>query len=296
MQVGFRYFAVVEDIFTSLNLHCEGWISVYCEPSRPCFLGASPMSLGEFLVQHTRWNVGLSQIALSRFSPLLYGPLRMPISQSMCYAEFAYSPFYFLALYILALVPQLCFVQGIPLYPRVSSPFFLVFLFVFVSAQLKHVEEVYSSGNSIRTWSNEQRIWMMKSLTCYVYAMLEAVMEKVGMRTASFLPTNKVVDEEQAKRYEIGVYDFQAPALFMVPLCTVYVVNVGCIVIGIGRILCSGKGMSEMGIQGLIALFGVVLNYPLVEGMVLRKDKGRVAASVSLVSALISCMIILSLV
>ncbi|KAK4405847.1 Cellulose synthase-like protein G3 [Sesamum angolense] len=132
--VGFRYFAVVEDYFTGFNLHCEGWISMYLQPSRSAFLGASPISLNELLVQNTRWYVGLNQVAMSRFSPLVYGLLRMPISQSMCYAEFAYSSLYFLALYILAVIPQLFLVRGISLYPEVSSPFFVVFSFVFLSA------------------------------------------------------------------------------------------------------------------------------------------------------------------
>ncbi|KAK6138731.1 hypothetical protein DH2020_027524 [Rehmannia glutinosa] len=289
--VGFRYFAVVEDVFTGFNLHCDGWISVYIEPSRPCFLGASPITLSELLVQHMRWNVGLNQIAMSRFSPLLYGPLRMSISQSMCYAEFAHSPLYCLSLYILALVPQLCLLRGIPLYPQVSSPFFVVFLFVFLSSQLKHMQEVFSTGHSMRTWSNEQRIWMMKSLTSYLYATFDAIMEKVGLRTASFLPTNKVVDDEQAKRYQMGIYDFQVPALFMVPLCTLYILNVASLVIGFGRILHSQKG-NEMVIQTFIPLFATVLHFPLFEGMVLRKDKGAISKSVSLVSALISTVVL----
>ncbi|KAK6161368.1 hypothetical protein DH2020_004749 [Rehmannia glutinosa] len=257
--VGFRYFAVVEDVFTGFNLHCDGWISVYIEPSRPCFLGASPITLSELLVQHMRWNVGLNQIAMSSFSPLLYGPLRMSISQSMCYAEFAHSPLYFLSLYILALIPQLCLLRGIPLYPQ--------------------------------DMVEQQRIWMMKSLTSYLYATFDAIMEKVGLRTASFLPTNKVVDDEQAKRYQMGIYDFQVPALFMVPLCTLYILNVASLVIGFGRILHSQKG-NEMVIQTFIPLFATVLHFPLFEGMVLRKDKGAISKSVSLVSALISTVVL----
>ncbi|KAL0414359.1 UNVERIFIED_CONTAM: Cellulose synthase-like protein G2 [Sesamum radiatum] len=240
-SVGFRYFAVVEDYFTGFNLHCEGWNSVYLQPSRSAFLGASPISLNEVLVQNTRWYVGLNQVAMSRFSPLVYGLMRMPISQSMCYAEFAYSAHYFLALYVLAIIPQLFLVRGISLYPEVSSPFFVVFSFVFLSSQLKHVQEIFSTGHSMRTWSNEQRIWMMKSLTSYLYATLEAVMEKIGLMKASFLPTNKVVDDEQAKRYQMGIYDFQAPALFLVPLCSLYILNVASLIIGFGRIMQTQK-------------------------------------------------------
>ncbi|PIN10632.1 Cellulose synthase (UDP-forming) [Handroanthus impetiginosus] len=292
-EVGFRYFSLVEDFFTGFNLHCEGWKSVYIEPSRPCFLGASPTSLSELLVQHARWNVGLNQVSLSKFSPLVYGPLRMSTSQSMCYAEFAYSPLYFLSLYVLAIVPQLCLLRGIPLYPEVSSPFFHVFSFVFLSAQLKNVQEVSWTGHSIRTYWREQRIWMIKSLTSYLYATLDAVMEKIGLRKASFLPKNKVVDNEQTKRYQMGIYDFQASALFMVPLCSLYILNVASFVMGFLKILHTQKA-HEMLIQVFIPLFAAVLHFPLLEGMVLRKDKGRVPPSVSLLSALISVIILSS--
>ncbi|XP_012842665.1 PREDICTED: cellulose synthase-like protein G1 isoform X2 [Erythranthe guttata] len=291
-EVGFRYFAVVEDYFTGLNLHCEGWTSVYYEPSRPCFLGASPISLGELLVQHTRWNVGLSQVALSRFSPMIYGTMRMSVFQSMCYAEIAYSPLYFLALYILALVPQLCLLQGIPLYPEISNPYLLVFLFVVLSSQARHLQDVFSTGHKIQAWSNEHRIWMMKSLTCYFYATLDVIMEKFGLKNNSFVPTNKVVDEEQAKRYRMGVYDFQAPAMFMVPLCTLYIVNVASFVVGIGKIILGGGNSNEMVVQACIPLFVAVLNFPLLEGMVSRKDKGRVSSFVSLISVLIAAVVL----
>ncbi|KAL7144914.1 hypothetical protein ABFS83_07G043000 [Erythranthe nasuta] len=291
-EVGFRYFTVVEDYFTGLNLHCEGWTSVYYEPSRPCFLGASPISLGELLVQHTRWNVGLSQVALSRFSPMIYGTMRMSVFQSMCYAEIAYSPLYFLALYILALVPQICLLQGIPLYPEISNPYFLVFLFVVLSSQARHLQDVFSTGHKIQAWSNEHRIWMMKSLTCYFYATLDVIMEKFGLKNNSFVPTNKVVDEEQAKRYRMGVYDFQAPAMFMVPLCTLYIVNVASFVVGIGKIILGGGNSNEMVVQACIPLFVAVLNFPLLEGMVSRKDKGRVSSFVSLISVLIAAVVL----
>lgn len=130
---------------------------------------------------------------------------------------------------------------------------------------------------------------MMKSLTSYLYATIEATMEKIGLTKASFLPTNKVVDDEQAKRYQMGVYDFQAPALFMVPLCSLYILNVASFIIGFGRILQTQK-WSEMLIQAFIPLFATVLHFPLLEGMVLRKDKGRVSPSVSVPSAVISAI------
>ncbi|KAK4405844.1 Cellulose synthase-like protein G1 [Sesamum angolense] len=186
-----------------------------------------------------------------------------------------------------ALIPQLYLIRGISLYPEVSSLFFIVFLFIFLSAQLKHVQEVFLTAHSIRTWSNEQRMWMMKALTSYLFAGLEVVMEKIGLTKTSFLPTNKVDDDQQTKCYQMGIYNFQAPARFMVPLCSLYMLNVGSLIIGFGRIMQSQK-WGEMLLQAFIPLFATVLHFPLLEGMVLRKDKGRVSPSVSWLSVVIS--------
>lgn len=175
---------------------------------------------------------------------------------------------------------------------QTTSPFFVVFLFVFVSAQLKQVHEVLTTGYSMRTWLYEQRMWMIKSLTSYAYATLDAVLEKIGLTKASFLATSKVVDDEVAQRYRMGTYDFGAPAVFMVPLCTLYMINVAAFVIGFGRILHGGE--MHMHMQVLVSLLGLILHYPLFEGMVLRKDKGRVSSSVSLLSAIISSILLAS--
>ncbi|XP_057771368.1 cellulose synthase-like protein G2 [Salvia miltiorrhiza] len=288
-QVGFRYFAVVEDYFTGLNLHCEGWKSVYYEPSRPCFLGTTPISLGEVLVQLTRWSLGLNQVAFSKFSPLVYGSLRMPILQSMAYAEIAFYPLYFLPVCILALLPQFCLLRGFHLYPQVSSPFFPLFVFLFFSSQAKHVQDILIMGYPIRTWITEQRMWMMRSFTSYFYANIYTIMDKMGLKKASFLPTDKAVDEGAATLYEKGVYNFEAPSLFMVPFCTLYMLNLASFLVGFVRILRGEKGML---IEAFIPLFGLVLHLPLLEGMVVRKDKGRVPTKDFVASLLVSSMLL----
>ncbi|KAL0414368.1 UNVERIFIED_CONTAM: Cellulose synthase-like protein E6 [Sesamum radiatum] len=161
------------------------------------------------------------------------------------------------------------------------------------ATQLKHVQEVFLAGHSIKTWSNEQRMWMMKALTSYLYAGLEVVMEKIGLTKISFVPTNKVDDDEQTKCYQMGIYNFQAPARFMVPLCSLYILNVSSLIIGFGRIMQTQK-WGEMLLQALIPLFATVLHFPLLEGMVLRKDKGRVSPCVSLLSTVISTIFLSS--
>ncbi|KAL1562118.1 cellulose synthase-like protein G2 [Salvia divinorum] len=292
-QVGFRYFAVAEDFLTGLMLHCEGWKSVYYESSRarPGFLGASPDNLGDVLVQQSRWSVGLNQVAFSKYSPLVYGILKMPILQTMCYAEIAFYTISFLPLYILALLPQISLLRGIHLYPQVSSPFFFVFVFLFISSQAKHLQEVLVMGYRMRTWITEQRMWMIRSFTSYFYGNMNTIMDKIGLRKASFLPTNKAVDEAAAELYQKGMYNFEAPPLFMVPMCTLYMINMGSFVAGIARVLHAEKGKGML-IESSIPLFGMIIHLPLLQGMVVRKDKGRVPTNVSVVSLLLSSIVV----
>ncbi|KAI6707130.1 hypothetical protein NL676_010092 [Syzygium grande] len=207
-EIGFMYGSVAEDFFTSLTLHCKGWKSAYCCPLQPQFLGASTTNLNDLMVQVTRWSSGLAEVSFSRFSPLIYGPWRMSILQSMCYAEMAFFPLYCLPLCCFATIPQICLFNGITIFPEVSSSLFLVYSFVFLSSLSKHLYEVVQCGHSVRTFINEQRIWIIHSVTSYLYGSINAILTKTGVRRASFLPTNKVADDEQTEKYEKGVFDF----------------------------------------------------------------------------------------
>ncbi|KAF7149872.1 hypothetical protein RHSIM_Rhsim02G0034700 [Rhododendron simsii] len=331
-KVGFLYLSVAEDYFTGLvNMHCKGWKSVYCDPVRPAFLGAATTNLNDVLVQSTRWSSGLVEVGLSRFCPLIYGPKKMSALQTMCYGELAFFPFYFLPLWCFATIPQLCLLNGIAVYPEdvfckrklfcvgcdpendnakcygsgigpaaywgdvtvASNWFFMVFSFVFLSSQSKHIQEVLSTGGSMRSWINEQRIWMIKSVTCHLYGSLDAIMKRLGMKEANFMPTNKVMDVEQTRLYQMGKIDFQTSIMLLAPLVILTIINVVSFVGGVTRAMVTGK-FSDMFIQVFLSLFIVTMGYPVIEGMILRKDKGRIPPSVSILSVLVS-MIFLSL-
>ncbi|THG16546.1 hypothetical protein TEA_002356 [Camellia sinensis var. sinensis] len=298
LQVGFLYFSVAEDYFTDfINLHGKGWISVYCDPARPGFLGSSTTNLSDLLVQGTRWSSGLVEVAISRFCPLIYGPKqkkkKISVLERMCYAELAFFPFYFIPLWCFATIPQLYLLNGIPLYPEVSSSYFIVFSFIFVSSQSKHIQEIFSTGGSIQTWRNEQRMWMIKSVTCHLYGSLDAFIKRMGMREASFLPTNKAVDDEQLKRYQMGKFDFQASNMLIVPAVALVILNLVSLFGGVTRMVVINGSFNEMLVQVGLSFFIVSVSYPILEGMVVRKDKGRVPISVSILSAVISLIYLL---
>ncbi|XP_058200564.1 cellulose synthase-like protein G2 isoform X3 [Rhododendron vialii] len=287
-EVGFLYLSVAEDYLTSLvNMHCKGWKSVYCDPVRPAFLGAGTTNLNDVLVQSTRWSSSLVEVGLSRFCPLIYGPKKMSALQTMCYGELAFFPFYFLPLWCFATIPQLCLLNDIAVYPEASNWFFMVFSFVFLSSVSKHIQEVLSTGGSMRSWINEQRIWMIKSVTCHLYGSLDAIMKRLGMREAKFMITNKVIDDEQTRLYQTGKIDFQTSIMLLAPLVILTIINVVSFVGGVTRAMVTGK-FSYMFIQVFLSLFIVTMGYPVIEGMILRKDKGRIPPSVTILSVLVS--------
>ncbi|TYI12202.1 hypothetical protein ES332_A09G261000v1 [Gossypium tomentosum] len=160
-KVGFLYFCVLEDYFTGFTLHRKGWKSVYLYPKRPQFLGISTTNFNETSIQWTRWISGLTSVTISRFCPLICGPLKMSLVHLMCYLEVACMPFLCcLSVWGFALIPQLCLFNGIPLYPKISDSNFNIFSIIFISAISKSLYDIVTTGDQFRVWKNEWRIWM----------------------------------------------------------------------------------------------------------------------------------------
>lgn len=170
---------------------------------------------------------------------------------------------------------------------QVSSTYSMVLSLVFVSSLCKHLYEVVASGYSVQTFMNEQRMWMIRSVTSHVYGTMDAILKQLGMRTASFSPTNKAADDQQSKRYKMGLFDFQTSIMFLAPMVAAVILNVASFVGGITRVLALG-GWDKLLMQMGLVLFAIVMSYPVIEGMVLRTDKGRVPPTVTLVSAILS--------
>nr|GFC44735.1 cellulose synthase A catalytic subunit 7 [Tanacetum cinerariifolium] len=43
-EIGWMYGSATEDVLTGFRMHVRGWISIYCMPSRPAFLGCAPIN------------------------------------------------------------------------------------------------------------------------------------------------------------------------------------------------------------------------------------------------------------
>ncbi|GMN53482.1 hypothetical protein TIFTF001_022617 [Ficus carica] len=292
-EVGFLHYSVVEDFLTGFVLQSKGWKSVYVNLSKPQFLGSGVTNLNDLLTQGTRWSTGLVEVGISKFCPFFYGPSKMSFLEKMCYANLSIFPLYCLPLWCFATIPQLCLLKGIPLYPEVSNLFFISFVLLFISSIAQHSYEILITGGSLRLLIYEQRIWMMKSITSHLYGTLDALMKRIGVREASFLPTNKAEGDERVKLYENGVYDFRTSTMFLVPLVALVILNMSSLLMGFARAILVGD-LDKMFVQVFISLYILAINYPIIEGMVIRKDKGRIPTSVTISSSILSMIVLLS--
>lgn len=124
---------------------------------------------------------------------------------------------------------------------------------------------------------------MMKSVTAHFYGSMDNILKRLGLRKASFVPTNKVLDNEQIKSYEMGKFDFQTSTMFLVPLVSLVILNIAAFIGGAIRTISVGN-WDKMLVQLLLSFYILIINFAIVEGMVMRKDKGRIPPSAILLS------------
>jgi len=57
-------------------------------------------------------------------------------------------------------------------------------------------------------------------------------------------------------------------------------INIFCLVVGVYRVILVGD-WDKLFIQIALASFIITVNFPIIEGLVIRKDKGRISQSVA---------------
>lgn len=155
---------------------------------------------------------------------------------------------------------------------QVSSSWFAVFAGVYISSLVQHLYEVVSSGGSIRTWWNEQRIFLIKSVTALLFGSLDVLMKWLGITKASFRLTNKAVDQEKLEKYMKGKFDFSGAKMFMIPLTLLVILNTLCFVGGMKRVITM-RNWEEMFGQAFLCSFILILSLPVLQGLVPKRNK-----------------------
>lgn len=165
---------------------------------------------------------------------------------------------------------------------QVTNPWFAAFATVFISSLCQHLYEVLSSGGSVSTWWNEQRIWMIKSVTACLFGCLDVFFKWLGIAKASFRSINKSIDQEKLQKYEKGKFNFKGAKNFMIPLILLVLLNLVCFIGGI-RGLIHRRNVEEMFGQGFLSLYVFVLSLPILEGLIPKLSNWRdVAISIGI--------------
>ncbi|XP_058095876.1 cellulose synthase-like protein G3 [Magnolia sinica] len=293
-KMGVRYGSLVEDFYTGYRLHCEGWESVFCNPEKAAFVGDVPISLSDVLSQTKRWCVGLLEVSFSKFNPLItIWTTRISLEMGMCYTHYAFWSAWSIPITTYAFLPQLALLYQIPLFPKVSDLWLYLYVYLFIGAYAQDLIEFLIMGGTIQRWWNDQRMWMTRGLTSYLFSLIEFSLKQIGFSGAGFSVTNKVMDDDQNKRYKQGIFEFGVSSPMFMALSMAAAINLIAFTVGFARVLMVGI-LEQMLVQLLISGFVMVNSWPIYEGMILRRDKGRIptqTTTISIVLALVLCIV-----
>uniref|UniRef100_A0A0D3H830 Cellulose synthase-like protein E6 n=1 Tax=Oryza barthii TaxID=65489 RepID=A0A0D3H830_9ORYZ len=285
-EIGVKYGCPVEDVITGLAIHCRGWESVYMEPQRAAFVGVAPATLAQTILQHKRWSEGNFTIFLSKHNTFLFGHGKISLQLQMGYCIYGLWAANSLPTIYYVMIPALGLVKGTPLFPEIMSPWATPFIYVFFVKTLYGLYEALLSGDTLKGWWNGQRMWMVKSITSYLYGFIDTIRKCVGMSKMSFEVTAKVSGHDEAKRYEQEILEFGSSSPEYVIIATVALLNFVCLVGGLSQIMAGVWNMpwNVFLPQAILCGMIVIINMPIYEAMFLRKDNGRIPTAVTLAS------------
>ncbi|KAL1532221.1 cellulose synthase-like protein G3 isoform X1 [Salvia divinorum] len=285
-KIGFRYGSLVEDYYTGYRLQCEGWKSALCDPSRAAFLGDIPITINDVLNQVKRWSVGLLEVAFSKCSPLTYGSRNIGILMGLGYAHYSLLPIWSIPITIYGLVPSLALLQGLPIFPKVSEPWFWLYAFLFLGSYGQDCFDFMSTRGTFRRWWSDQRMWLMRASSAFSFGIVEYMSKCLGMETHGFNVTSKVMEDEQSQRYDDGIFEFGVPSPMFLPLASLATLNLVAFLAGLARVSKGGE-FDAFFVQMFVAGFGVLNSFPIYGAMFLRRDSGRMPINTTLTSTLL---------
>ncbi|PON57641.1 Cellulose synthase [Parasponia andersonii] len=297
-EMGLIYGCLVEDVLTGLVIQCRGWRSVYCCPERKAFLGAAPTTLLQTLVQHKRWAEGDLQILLSRYCPLTYGYQKIPIRLQLSYFLYLLWPLNCLPSLYYIIVPSLCLLKGISLFPQMSDIWVVPFFSVFFGNRAFSLGELLIYGGTCQEWLNDQRMWLFKRTTSFFFSLLDNILRLLGFTKLAFTITAKVVDDDVSERYEQELTEFGTDSPMFTILSTLAMLNAMGFIWGLKRSVLSEQSLflNPFSLQAILCGLLVFINLPIYQATFLRKDKGRMPTSVtyrSIMFTIVACSIAL---
>ncbi|KAK6917890.1 Cellulose synthase [Dillenia turbinata] len=295
-EMGVKYGTPIEDIITGLSIQCKGWKSIYYHPERESFVGLVPTTLLQALVQHKRWSEGHLQIFLSEHNPLIYGHNKIPLRLQLSYSPYSlWSANCFATLWYVSL-PALFLVRGISLFPKISSPWILPFLYFNIAKYGYSLGEFVFCGGTVQGWWNDTRIWVFRCTTSYFFAFVDTMLNVAGLSESGFVVTAKVTEDDVSQRFEQEIFEFATPSPMFIIIATLAMLNMFSLLWAVKRVAMDLQYtiLEPLAMQIVVCIIVIALNIPVYQGLFFRKDRGRMPTSVtikSLMFALLACSI-----
>ncbi|KAF5950407.1 hypothetical protein HYC85_012400 [Camellia sinensis] len=250
--------------------------------NRKAFVGIAPTTLDQALVRYKRWTDGFFQISLSKYCPFIYGHGKIKFGAQMGYCVYLlFAPNSFPTLYYVT-IPSICLFRCIPLFPEVSSLWFLPFAYVCLARNACSIAESLACGDTLAAWWNLQPMWLIRRTTPCTFAFIDTIIRQLGLSETGFSITAKVADEGMSKRYKQEMMEFGSSSVMFDIIATLAMINLFGLVGGIVKIVWE---MDESLIMQIVVCWLVVMvNVPVYQGMFLRSDKRGFPTSVVLKS------------
>ena len=141
-------------------------------------------------------------------------------------------------------------------------------------------------------------MWLFKRTTSYFSAFFNVILKLLGFSQLKFTITTKVADDDVSQRYEQEVMEFGTSSPMFTILATLALLNASCFAGGMKRVIVDVQTLvSEPFILRILPCgLLVLINFPVYQGLFLRKGNGRMPTSVtylSIMCALSVCTIAL---
>ncbi|XP_042422024.1 cellulose synthase A catalytic subunit 4 [UDP-forming]-like [Zingiber officinale] len=270
-EIGWIYGSVTEDILTGFKMHCRGWRSIYCMPTRPAFKGSAPINLSDRLHQVLRWALGSVEIFLSRHCPLWYGygGGRLRWLQRLAYINTIVYPFTSLPLIAYCSLPAICLLTGKFIIPTLSNVASVLFLALFMSIILTSVLELRWSGIGIEDWWRNEQFWVIGGISAHLFAVFQGILKMLAGIDTNFTVTAKATDDT-----EFGeLYVFKWTTV-LIPPTTILIVNFVGVVAGFSDALNSGyEAWGPLFGKVFFAMWVILHLYPFLKGLMGRQNR-----------------------
>ncbi|KAL5223819.1 hypothetical protein ABZP36_010458 [Zizania latifolia] len=271
-EIGWIYGSVTEDILTGFKMHCRGWKSVYCTPTRAAFKGSAPINLSDRLHQVLRWALGSVEIFMSRHCPLWYAyGGRLKWLERFAYTNTIVYPFTSIPLLAYCTIPAVCLLTGKFIIPTLNNLASIWFIALFLSIIATGVLELRWSGVSIEDWWRNEQFWVIGGVSAHLFAVFQGLLKVLGGVDTNFTVTSKAAADETDAFGELYLFKWTT---LLVPPTTLIIINMVGIVAGVSDAVNNGYGSWGPLFGKLFFSFWVIVHlYPFLKGLMGRQNR-----------------------